>query len=803
MNKKFKILLLTSSALIANTAVASTLTSCSFKNAVIDFGGFDNAYGISMATYNRMESDFKDLYQSRENEDLKNGLITKEEYKQNLLNFKSKLNSFHAALFTKKSKAMSYTIKTNALRDFAIENYGIKLSRVLNVNLHEEMNELKISVLGSLLEYMDQYNVNDPNQRDELLEKADNQFEQFKKEAIEKFGYDDIVSIIQYVQSNMYKCFTNICEEFDAIITQQLLSDFLNNYQISVNTNLSENYYWDKLYTKYGSGNQEIEVNDFNKIFTVKTKTSYFYDDSLYANFVTDIIPGYTLRPIIHQMIANSYENNYSIDVDYTLIKNEYLNSDNIAKLTAHSSQLKDDSLYYEDENTTIFDINASDSERQYTNYELPITKEFEEQQINKTYFNGNNFEFTWSDSINYGIDSFWNSYDNSKGVLDKFALADTGMMINGYLLSNLIEEAEIEDISQLPEKKQQAIKLVNNTNFNLECRCIENDESNKVEICDFNTCYTHHHIFAANNTFDAPTSLKNIIDEQVNEDSGVVDRYSVNLYESIKDNYDIIDSKVKEKDEIINEAEEAIKTLNNIETALIILNAVTLTFIVITVVSLYFVQKYCWKETSPSWNYVKKQYASKSMNTKAIAIAIALSLVIIISSTLWYVLDINSDVKDVEGLLEKVGSNGNCNLLVNLRNDQESLKSYENFANLNDVEKKRLKIYYQAGFLEATDDDQLQNDWYEYLGNVNKIEEMKEIISSDIIKSICLITVVGLLTFTWTLFAIFSGVNAVCSYINFVNDYKLTSYENSFFKNLCCGVSELLFINHGRFRIV
>ncbi len=720
--------------------------------------------------------------------------------KQNLLNFKSKLNSFHAALFTKKSKALSYTIKTNALRDFAIENYRIKLSRVLNVNLHEEMNELKISVLGSLLEYMDQYNVNDPNQRDELLEKADNQFEQFKKEAIEKFGYDDIVSIIQYVQSNMYKCFTNICEEFDAIITQQLLSDFLNNYQISVNTNLSENYYWDKLYTKYGSGNQEIEVNDFNKIFTVKTKTSYFYDDSLYANFVTDIIPGYTLKPIIYSMEGNSYENRYSINVDYTLIKNEYLNSDNIAKLTAHSSQLKDDSLYYEDENTTIFDINASDSEWQYTNYELPITKEFEEQQINKTYFNGNNFEFTWSNNINYGIDSFWNSYDNSKSVLDKFALADTGMMINGYLLSNLIEEAEIEDISQLPEKKQQAIKLVNNTNFNLECCCIENDESNKVEICDFNTCYTHHHIFVANNTFDAPTSLKNIIDKQVNEDSGVVDRYSVNLYESIKDNYDIIDSKVKEKDEIINEAEEAIKTLNSIETALIILNAVTLTFIVITVVSLYFVQKYCWKETSPSWQYVKKQYASKSMNTKAIAIAIALSLVIIISSTLWYVLDINSDVKDVEGLLEKVGSNGNCNLLVNLRNDQESLKSYENFTNLSDVEKKRLKIYYQAGFLEATDDDQLQNDSYEYLVNVNKIEEMKEIISSDIIKSICLITVIGLLTFTWTLLAIFSGVNAICSYINFVNDYKITSYENSFFKNLCRGISELLFINHGRF---
>jgi hypothetical protein len=92
-------------------------------------------------------------------------------------------------------------------------------------------------------------------------------------------------------------------------------------------------------------------------------------------------------------MNGDPYTNVYSIDVDYTLVNINYKDDEKVAELTAHSSQLKDKS-FYEDENISIFDLNANESEREYTNYELPITIEYEKEQINETYFN-QDFKFT------------------------------------------------------------------------------------------------------------------------------------------------------------------------------------------------------------------------------------------------------------------------------------------------------------------------------------------------------------------------------------------------------------------------
>jgi len=93
-------------------------------------------------------------------------------------------------------------------------------------------------------------------------------------------------------------------------------------------------------------------------------------------------------------MNGDPFTNTYSIDVDYTLVNSDYINNKNVAQLTAHSSALKNKS-FYEDENISIFDLNASDEEREYTNYVLPITKEYEEEQINATYFDNENFKFS------------------------------------------------------------------------------------------------------------------------------------------------------------------------------------------------------------------------------------------------------------------------------------------------------------------------------------------------------------------------------------------------------------------------
>ena len=395
MTKKIKLFLLTSSALIANTAIASVLTSCSFKNAINDFGGCDKRYGISMATYNRMESDFKDLYETQQSTYKDKGFISEQEYQANLLNFKSQLNSFHATLFNKDNKSLSYTIKTNALKDFAKKDYDIKLSRASNINLNDELNDIKASMLSSLLNYITQYNV-DSNKSVELIQKANNQFDELKREALKNIGSNDNVTVIQYVQNEIVKCFDGICDELNVIIAQQQLKDFFDEYEINVQGVLNKQYYWNNLYAKYGEGNKEIELKDFNNIFIISSKSGPLKGSgtSLHKDFTADIIPGYTLKPIMYSMEGNSYENRYSINVDYTLIKNEYLDKDDVTRYTVHSSQFKDLSIY-EDENMSIFDLNESNAERDCISYELPITNEYEKEQIISTYFDNDNFIFT------------------------------------------------------------------------------------------------------------------------------------------------------------------------------------------------------------------------------------------------------------------------------------------------------------------------------------------------------------------------------------------------------------------------
>ena len=143
-------------------------------------------------------------------------------------------------------------------------------------------------------------------------------------------------------------------------------------------------------------------------------------------------------------MNGDPYTNTYSINVDYTLVNNNYKDADDVAKLTAHSSALKDKSVY-ENENISIFDLNKSSEEREYTNYILPITKGYEENQINNTYFNNQDFKFTWSTSEEYGYDDFWtepNEKGEYKSKLDVSGLATSGMMINGVLLIDILNQA-------------------------------------------------------------------------------------------------------------------------------------------------------------------------------------------------------------------------------------------------------------------------------------------------------------------------------------------------------------------------
>ena len=239
LSKKTKIFLSVASAIITNTAVTTLLTSCSLSNKINDLGGFDKEYGINNATYTRMEEDFEILYRSQLDQKKESGEINDDIYDSNLCTFKNKLNSVHTSLYSGKNKTLSYTIKTNVLRDYARDNYGIKLSRQSNVILDEAIENVKSSIRSSVLLMCKEYGITDTS---EYRKNVDTEFEKLENEAKAKYGDTDVVSIIQYIQSGMSTCFEGICEGLDCIATQQQLKKFIENYSINVKKDVADDY---------------------------------------------------------------------------------------------------------------------------------------------------------------------------------------------------------------------------------------------------------------------------------------------------------------------------------------------------------------------------------------------------------------------------------------------------------------------------------------------------------------------------------------------------------------------------------
>ena len=153
LSKKTKTFLWVVTALTTSTAVTTVLTSCSVanQNIINDIGRWDATYGINDATYKRMEDDFKTLYKSQLDEKKSSGEIDDSTYNLNLSTFQNNLNSIHASLYSDENKTLSYTIRTNVLRDYARNNYGIRLSRQSNVSLSVTISGIKNSIVDSVL----------------------------------------------------------------------------------------------------------------------------------------------------------------------------------------------------------------------------------------------------------------------------------------------------------------------------------------------------------------------------------------------------------------------------------------------------------------------------------------------------------------------------------------------------------------------------------------------------------------------------------------------------------------------------
>ncbi len=720
LSKKAKIFLSVVSAITANTAVTTLLTSCSLSNKINDIGGFDKEYGINNATYTRMEKDFEELYKSQLDQRKDSGEINDDTYDSNLYAFQNNLNSLHTSLYSGKNKTLSYTIKTNVLRDYARDNYGIRLSRQSSVISNEAIKDIKSSILSSVLLMCKEYGITDTS---EYYDSANTKLNELEKEAKAKYGDTDVVSIIQYIQSGMATCFNGFCEELDCIATQQQLKKFIEKYSINVKKDVADDYCWDKLFSQYGAGNKEISAEDFNNIFTMtyeesdtqNNNTPYLLTSKRTEKFRNDLITGYTLKPILVKMNGDPYTNTYSVDVDYTLVKTDYIKKENVAQLTAHSSALKNKS-FYENKDISIFDLNASNEEREYTNYVLSITKEYEEEQINTTYFNNEDFKFSWSTSDEYGYDDFWTEANESgeyKTTLDTFGLATTGMMINGYLLSELLEKDESD---KMPDAFNNAVRLVKNTNFSFDFtekdyEVVKDDNKiGEIQINDFIISYKN-----SENKFILSDEEKKIIEKAINDDSGITTRTSLKFWEHIKTNYDDANSALGKIDGLSNELAKANDYANGL-----IISSLTLYSIVsaITLVlAMYMII-----------NSIRGTFKDDAGHYVFCFLLCAAPIIPIANTA-------SEKISKFNKYLESIKNEEDSQFIVNIKNDKKYFynnKSEEDKAEFDKLtfdKKRELKIYYSTYKNKETVEDkktQSQKDYEQFL-RFNISKERKE----------------------------------------------------------------------------
>ena len=95
------------------------------------------------------------------------------------------------------------------------EIFGIRLSRQSNVSLSVAISGIKGSIINSVLLLCKEYKITDTNK---YRENAEAEFDILYTEAKSKYGEDDVVSIVQYIQNGMVSCFKGICKDLDCLV---------------------------------------------------------------------------------------------------------------------------------------------------------------------------------------------------------------------------------------------------------------------------------------------------------------------------------------------------------------------------------------------------------------------------------------------------------------------------------------------------------------------------------------------------------------------------------------------------------
>ena len=806
------------SSLFFSTYIVYPLASCGSDGSTNDIGGFDKEFGFDVQTYNRLENEFINKYK---NQLLDDNILDKnaafEKYNDFLQN---RIIIIRNQLFDP-AKNYSFTIRTNALMDYAAKNYSIYLNR--NANIGESaFDNLKQFSLENFIIYLNNiYGIDDIEDKQEKIDNFSTKFDQLLSQT--KSKYADNAQILLHLRADIVNCWEDLDKEFSLLAANNHLRDFFDEYQLIVkdqsNKQIDNNeLLWDNLlYNEHFITNDKIGLIDqdidcsitdqwINKLFTISQKkknteaNSVSQQNDATSDILTgykeiqyfnsqEIIPGYTLTPVLKTMTQDIYANEYYMKIDWQLISNKYKDeTDQKIKdsVTAH--------LAYNANETNSNDEQYLSS----TDYQLLSTPKHQENNLKKAYFTsskpGQNIVFSW-DKDKTPLEHFFLSdltYENTEPVIkDQYDLSmsqnnlsNACLKVNNEFLSNLlIAEGKVpHSANNVPT----GTKITDNNSNSDSTWTIE---EKFVHYCNISSATSHVTFYNSNTKNEITTSFivgyanSQFAFDAIAEKTKISDiKLSNNFCNDAVGYYNDVNKFVDSK-KIEKVGEEATVCSGYVITWLIAMGV-----LLIAIIALICLKRYINKKRGQE--YPKINFLARSVHPLIVfGVLSAIAVVVLVAWICYIDIGINEHVRGIKKwnkALEEDDIVDKLHVLIKIKEDKKNFASAANFQKYFDTNRSKAyaSYWYYLHFNNLKDKDanekaeEVVNDYQTFC---DKREEYEKTSDAEKLKWIFYVIFVIVLLLTFSFFVIL--ICAVCvtyqdykshaAAINGVNDSK------------------------------
>lgn len=402
--KKNKLLISSLSAfsVVATAMSALPLSSCSkTKNSSEYIFGedLDKEYDVNESTYialqEKLKAEWNNIVQAHDD-------WTPQRRAREISNLNNDLNLFDKS-FKSNDFKLSYTMKSQAIINFAMQHYGINIRRD---NLKVDWSDIYNIYLGykkSFRTYMTSAGIS-PAEADRILEISDGLYTELMEGKVDNYDvglkqkYKDPLAALVEAKALLVSCFAQVNDDIALQAAIINLQRFFQTYDIKYARTDSNAF--DQL-TDAGIISKDKIGSDLSehvsKIFHI---TDTLHPDRQLANFDgTKFIPGYTIKPVLYAIHTDRYTNKYSIDVDWQCVKTDFIGQktpEELKGVTGHIFNGAGDPNMLDQpasDNMSLVDFFKVQEIHPLT-YSIPLTAEAEKEALKSAYFDGTPFKY-------------------------------------------------------------------------------------------------------------------------------------------------------------------------------------------------------------------------------------------------------------------------------------------------------------------------------------------------------------------------------------------------------------------------